>query len=102
MSVTAHMYWDVEMQETNGNPPVRAWLICPDGGVEDRVPAMEREVSADIMQVSAKRTPLDINSFGSTVLSKFFMLALTPADRCAHPACQHYITKNGMGSLCQP
>ena len=41
MSVTAHMQQNVEMRETNGNPPVRAWVLCPDGGVEDRVPAME-------------------------------------------------------------
>ena len=44
MSVTADMQRHVKMLETDGNPPARAWVLCPDGGVEDRVPAMEREV----------------------------------------------------------
>ncbi len=41
MSVTAHMKLDMEMLETNENPQVRAWVLCPDGCVEDLVPAME-------------------------------------------------------------
>jgi hypothetical protein len=44
MSVTAHMQRDFKMRETNRNPLAMAWVLCPDGGVEDRVPAMECEV----------------------------------------------------------
>ncbi len=93
MSVTAHMQRDVEMRETKENPPVLALGLCPDGGVEDQVPAMRCQSWADIMQVSATRTPLDTNSLGSTGLSKVSIASLTAAFRCAHRACQQYFTK---------
>ena len=88
MSVTADMQRHVKMLETNGNPPSRAWVLCPDGGVEDRVPAMECE--ADIMQVSATRTPLDTNSLGSTGLSKVLIVPLTGPDSSLslHASCK--------------
>ena len=35
MSVTAHMQRHVKMREPNGNSPARAWVLCPDGSVED-------------------------------------------------------------------
>ncbi len=93
MSVTAHMQWGMEMRETNGNPPVRAWVLCPDGSVQDLVPAMKCKAWADNMQVSATRTPLDTKSLGSTCFSNISIAPLTSAFHCGHPACQQYITK---------
>ncbi len=81
MSVTAHMQRDREMWETNGNPQVLAWVLCPDCCVQDRAPAMKGQVWADIMQVIATRTPLDTNSLGSTDLSKVLIAPLTAAFR---------------------
>ncbi len=83
MSVTAHMQRDMEMLETKENPQERAWILCPDGCVQDRVPAMKCEAWADIMQVSATRIPLDTNSLGSTGLSKVAIVPLTAAFFCA-------------------